>query len=71
MACEGQLLLLTPPYDDMPLEPIVLGVIPGCLGLLDEFGNQVRQQFNSPTMFVVNTLLARGPGCKAYWSVLI
>lgn len=39
--CEGQLLLLTPPFEDQPLEPIVLGSVSAYPGLLDEHGAQV------------------------------
>lgn len=43
MPCEGQLLLLTPAFDDMATDPIVLGTMQFCPGLMDEYGNQVRQ----------------------------
>ena len=39
--CEGQLLLLTPPFDDLIPEPIVLGTMQFCQGLMDEHGKQV------------------------------
>ena len=39
--CEGQLLLLTPPFEDQPLEPIVLGSVTAYPGLVDEHGTQV------------------------------
>lgn len=39
--CEGQLLLLTPPFDDLIPEPIVLGTMQFCPGLMDEHGKQV------------------------------
>lgn len=39
--CEGQLLLLTPPFDDLVPEPIVLGTMQFCPGLMDEHGKQV------------------------------
>ena len=42
--CEGQLLLLTPPFEDNPLEPIVLGSVPAYPGLVDEYGTQVCTQ---------------------------
>lgn len=41
--CEGQLLLLTPPFEDQPLEPIVLGSVSAYPGLIDEQGAQVCQ----------------------------
>ena len=40
--CEGQLLLLTPAFDEVPPEPIVLGTMHFCPGLMDEYGTQVR-----------------------------
>ena len=39
--CEGQLLLLTPPFDGLIPEPIVLGNMRSCPGLVDQNGNQV------------------------------
>ena len=39
--CEGQLLLLTPPFDGLIPEPIVLSTMPSCPGLVDEQGHQV------------------------------
>ena len=39
--CEGQLLLLTPPFDDLTPEPIVLGTMQFCPGLMDQHGQQV------------------------------
>lgn len=39
--CEGQLLLLTPPFDGLTPEPIVLGSMKSCPGLVDEHGTQV------------------------------
>lgn len=39
--CEGQLLLLTPPFDGLTPEPIVLGTMKSCPGLVDEHGTQV------------------------------
>lgn len=39
--CEGQLLLLTPPFDGLTPEPIVLGTMKSCTGLVDEHGTQV------------------------------
>lgn len=42
--CEGQLLLLTPPFEDNRLEPIVLGSVPAYPGLVDEYGTQVCTQ---------------------------
>lgn len=39
--CEGQLLLLTPPFDGLKPEPIVLGTMKSCPGLVDERGTQV------------------------------
>ena len=40
--CEGQLLLMTPPFDGLIPEPIVLGTMSSCSGLFDEHGKQVR-----------------------------
>ena len=39
--CEGQLLLMTPPFDDLVPEPIVLGTMQFCSGLMDEHNIQV------------------------------
>ena len=39
--CEGQLLLMTPPFDDLVPEPIVLGTMQFCSGLMDEHNQQV------------------------------
>ena len=39
--CEGQLLLMTPPFDGLVPEPIVLGTMSACPGLFDEHGKQV------------------------------
>lgn len=45
--CEGQLLLMTPPFDDLVPEPIVLGTMQFCPGLMDQHGQQVRPCCNS------------------------
>ncbi|KAL3155148.1 hypothetical protein ABBQ38_011204 [Trebouxia sp. C0009 RCD-2024] len=42
--CEGQLLLLTPPFDDLVPEPIVLGTMQFCPGLMDEHGKQMASE---------------------------
>ena len=49
--CEGQLLLMTPPFDDLVSEPILLGTMQFCSGLMDEQGKQV-----SHAAIVVNSL---------------
>lgn len=42
--CEGQLLLLTPPFDGLKPEPIVLGTMKSCPGLVDERGTQMASE---------------------------
>ena len=54
--CEGQLLLLTPPFEDSPLEPIVLGSVPAYPGLVDEYGTQVCTQASSMSLVLARTL---------------
>ncbi len=65
--CEGQLLLLTPPFDGLTPEPIVLGTMKSCPGLVDEHGTQVSSCTSSCGSLCISCALVNlalgGPDC--------